>query len=111
MRRLLTEPGLQIVDLAFDCRVRIPRRRSLAPLRGPSARSGTSQEWRDSGPRSGGGEAAEAAVWSSTNASRDYPEHTLAGLAGHFTAGQPAEMPGLWMRIIHTQGFPGTDRR
>jgi AraC family transcriptional regulator len=106
MGRLLTEPDVRIVDLAFDCGfdsqeaftrafVRAfghppGRLRSLGPVRSMARRKKASR--------------LEPEIHERVE---QVPELHLAGLVQRFTPVNSQELPELWRRLESLRGFPG----
>jgi AraC family transcriptional regulator len=106
MRRILTEPGTRIVDLAFDCGFDSQEAFTRAFARAFGHTPGRLKSIGAALPlvrkRKTSREKPEI-----RGRIAKQPETHLAGLAKHFTPANYFEMAGLWQRITLLRGFDG----
>ena len=106
LRRILNEPGVQIVDLAFDSGFDSQEAFTRAFARAfghPPGRMrslGVVRSMVRNKKRSGGEPQIHERI-------EQVPELTLAGLVQRFSPAKTAEMPAFWERLETLRGFEG----
>jgi AraC family transcriptional regulator len=106
MRRILTEPSVRMVDLAFDCGFDSQEAftrafaRAFGQTPGRLQRSGTERPLVRKRKVLAERPTIHARI-------AQLPETCLAGLSKHFTPANYVEMSSLWQRMVTLMGFEG----
>jgi len=105
MGRLLEEPNLRIVDLAFDSGFDSQEAFTRAFVRAFGHPPG---RLRSLGPRAAGDAAQEVAARREIHErTEQVPELHLAGLVRRLSPANAHELPQTWQRLQSLRGFPG----